>query len=270
MTDPLPRLCGACRKWPVVPVGTDKLPLLKAWPDRASVDEDEQRAWLHRWPRAALAVHLGGAGIICLDIEGTAGGAHATSGETAFSELLERLGPLPQTAIGTTPSGGRHLLFQDPGGLRSRVIAPGIEIRAGTALAVLPLEGRTPGRCWIHHPDTGVAVLPVVWTGALRPPPPPPPGPPIRIDHRTGRYARAALDDELRRLAGTVEGGRNHALHASAVRLGSLVGAGLLDGQAVADLLELTAREMGLHPKEALPTIRSGMAYGAAHPREVA
>ncbi|WP_159717925.1 hypothetical protein [Geminicoccus flavidas] len=85
----------------------------------------------------------------------------------------------------------------------------------------------------------------------------------------TGAYARAALDNELRQLAGTAEGARNHALHASAVRLGSLVGAGLLDGQAVADLLELTAREMGLHPNEAAPTIRSGMTFGAAHPREI-
>lgn len=270
MTQPLPNYPLSYCDWPLVPVGTDKLPLIKGWPERASADEDRKREWLRRWPRAALAVYLGGAGVICLDVEGTANGAHAVAGEVGFSRLIERLGPLPEMATSATPSGGRHHFFQDPGGLRSRVIAAGMEIRAGTALAVLPTGSRTPRRRWLHHPDDGLAALPAAWAEALRPSPPPPPGPPVQIDHRTGRYARAALDDELRQLTGIPVGGRNHALHASAVRLGSLVGAGLLEGQAVADLLELTAREMGLHPREAVPTIRSGMVYGVAHPREVA
>ncbi len=161
-----------------------------------------------------------------------------------------------------------RLYYHDPGGLRSRIIEPGLEIRAGRALAVLPTGKQTPDRGWLN--DQPIADLPPTWIDALRPPPPPPPPPPVRLDHRTGAYARAALERELDRLATTAAGGRNHALHLAAVRLGSLVGAGLLDHGAVAALLERAGHEIGLPPREAVPTIRSGLSFGIAHPREVA
>jgi hypothetical protein len=154
--------------------------------------------------------------------------------------------------------------------LRSRIVGSGLEIRAGRALAVLPTGRRTPGRRWLRHPgDQALADLPPPWIEALRPPPPPPPPPPIRLDHCTGRYARAALEGELHTLSGAAEGGRNHALHLAAVRLGRLVGAGLLDHAVVVVLLEHAAAEIGLPLREAGPTIRSGLSFGMHHPREV-
>ncbi|HEX2528685.1 MAG TPA: hypothetical protein VHL31_20620 [Geminicoccus sp.] len=70
-------------------------------------------------------------------------------------------------------------------------------------------------------------------------------------------------------MASATLGGRNQALHLAAVRLGRLVGAGLLDRATVAALLERTAAEIGLHVREARPTINSGLKFGLAHPREL-
>lgn len=58
---------------PVVPVrfGT-KNPgsyLGKGWPQRATTDLDTVRDWWERWPDAGIAIHVGGAGLLVIDVD---------------------------------------------------------------------------------------------------------------------------------------------------------------------------------------------------------
>lgn len=84
------------------------------------------------------------------------------------------------------------------------------------------------------------------------------------------RYVAAAVEKELQALAGATEGGRNHRLNVSAMKLGQFVAAGTLsESEAVAGL-EAAARTCGLtDPREVAATIRSGMAKGKAEPRDL-
>ncbi len=82
-------------------------------------------------------------------------------------------------------------------------------------------------------------------------------------------YAQKALVNELAKLAGTSEGGRNAALNQSAYSLGQLVGAGALDRGSVEAALFGTAAALGLGEHEIRATIRSGLEGGMKQPREL-
>ena len=84
---------------------------------------------------------------------------------------------------------------------------------------------------------------------------------------RAERWARAALEDELDKLAKTTAGGRNAQLNRSAFALGQIVGGGYLDETDTADQLAATAQAIGLTDGEAHKTIASGMAAGKKEPR---
>ena len=108
--------------------------------------------------------------------------------------------------------------------------------------------------------------------GALRPPRPRG-SPAWRAPHVSDAYARAALEGEVAAVAGAPIGTRNETLHLGAVKLGSLVGAGLLaEFDVVAALLD-GAKACGYldddGERAVQATIRSGLSWGVKHPREV-
>jgi hypothetical protein len=81
-------------------------------------------------------------------------------------------------------------------------------------------------------------------------------------------YVNAALAGECEAVRTAPQGVRNGQLNTSALKLGRLVGAGLLDGdQAVRELTE-AALAAGLEPRETARTIASGMRAGVADPRD--
>lgn len=82
-------------------------------------------------------------------------------------------------------------------------------------------------------------------------------------------YAQKALVEELAKLAGTPEGGRNAALNQSAYSLGQLIGAGALDRGSVEAALSGTAAAIGLGEMESRATIKSGLEGGMKQPREL-
>ena len=84
----------------------------------------------------------------------------------------------------------------------------------------------------------------------------------VAREGRAARYGRAALLDELARLARAREGGRNTQLNASAFALGQLVGQGALTRTEVETRLFDAARVLGLEERETLVTIRSGIEAG--------
>lgn len=82
-------------------------------------------------------------------------------------------------------------------------------------------------------------------------------------------YAQAALDGEIKRVLGAVEGSRNDQLNRAAFSLGQLVAAGLLELDTVRDALEQAGRDVGLGIGEIRATIRSGLRGGHRNPRDV-
>jgi hypothetical protein len=101
-------------------------------------------------------------------------------------------------------------------------------------------------------------------------------------DRRRGRpettaatYAAAALKQESEAVAGARPGGRNNRLNEAALKVGELVGAGSLDYEAAARCLYDAAcrcgldKDTGCGPDGIKATIRSGLAAGLKHPRDL-
>lgn len=93
------------------------------------------------------------------------------------------------------------------------------------------------------------------------------------IHENIRKYALSALDREIREVSSSVKGGRNDRLNNAAVALGSLVGAGVLSESMVQSGLEDAAVRCGLMQSDGLKsvkdTIRSGLTFGKANPRDL-
>ena len=88
---------------------------------------------------------------------------------------------------------------------------------------------------------------------------------------RLQHYVWAAVKGEHDAVAAAPEGARNTTLHRSAVKLGSLVGAGMLSEADALDAL-LAGAQAATDPlprHEASRTARSGLRYGVANPRQL-
>ena len=89
--------------------------------------------------------------------------------------------------------------------------------------------------------------------------------------HRHGprpHYVQAALEGETTAVREAPKGTRNGQLNTSSLKLGRLVGAGLLDADEAVVALQEAAQTAGLTAVEAGRTIRSGMRAGIATPRD--
>ena len=80
------------------------------------------------------------------------------------------------------------------------------------------------------------------------------------------KYAQAALESEVAKVAAAEEGERNNGLFAASCRVGELVGAGALDQETAAEALRQATT---LPPDEAATTIRNGLSRGMECPRPV-
>lgn len=87
--------------------------------------------------------------------------------------------------------------------------------------------------------------------------------------NREQNYAQRALVGEIETLRTTGEGSRNDRLNIAAVKLGSLVASGLLDEVEVKRELTDAALAIGLERDEVEATLRSGLSYGKANPRDL-
>lgn len=222
-----------------------------------------------RWPGCAVGVVANRAGLIVVDVDVK----DARPGIATMLELQAELGELPQTRTHRTRSGGWHLLFRDPGGVRSaqgslrgaRRAAPAVDIVAGRAL--IRWAPGTPGYR-VARPGP-IAELPPAWIAALRDPPDEPraraeiPD----VEARARRYAIAALEREAVELA-EMGALRNCSLFKAAASLGSLLA---LSEDEIAGVLLLACEQNGAlkeHGRRACEkTIARGVRAGRAQPR---
>lgn len=124
-----------------------------------------------RWsahPAANIGVDCGRSGIVAIDIDGVAG-------EETMAELLVAHGSLTDTVEALTPGGGRHLLFQHPGGyIGSRAgLYASIDVRANGGYIVVAPSNHPSGREYRWAPERspfecGLAEMPAWLVAACR------------------------------------------------------------------------------------------------------
>jgi len=92
----------ANRGWPVFPCRADKTPLTLNGVQDATTDTRKIVSWWERWPNANVAMDVGGAGMMVLDLD---------PGHD-LNELEAKIGMLPDTPLWQrTPRGGEHLFY---------------------------------------------------------------------------------------------------------------------------------------------------------------
>lgn len=133
---------------------------------------DVYTLWEEDFPGAPVAAvtgarSRGGSGWLAIDVDVKDG----AQGPQSLAELILTLGPLPETRMAQTPSGGHHLVFNYPGEsdeFRGSVgWRPGIDIRADHGIVVLP-GSRDPRGLYVALNDLPPADLPNDWITALR------------------------------------------------------------------------------------------------------
>jgi hypothetical protein len=127
------------RVFPVVLVGTKKMPAIKGWQKLATSDPEGVRQLFRPCPTALVGIVTGrqdwknGGGIVGIDVDPKNGG------NNTFAELEARLGKLPDDVVSQTPSGGRHYYLQRPVGVWIKTtggekgLGKGIDVRGSRA-----------------------------------------------------------------------------------------------------------------------------------------
>lgn len=252
------------------------------WEDRATTDPGRiARGWDQQ--PYGIGIACGPAGLVVVDLD-TAKGS-ASSGAETLAQLEHDLGrTLPATWTTGTPSGGRHLYYRQPPSSRlgntAGRLGAGIDSRGWGGFVVAPPTTIRSGDYWLV--DDHLPVVLPDWIARLLTPaaPSPPRDRPAKIasslpasPDRAKRYATRAVNGELERVANAVEGRRNHTLFCSAIALGQLVGAGVLD-QVEAEHVLLEAAQLHVRARayswtQARQTIASGMRRGTNEPRRI-
>ncbi|MGW2582212.1 bifunctional DNA primase/polymerase [Streptomyces virginiae] len=289
-------LTAAERGWPVFPLRTgDKRPA--GHPERNCPGTGrctdghrtpEQRATLDPGSIAAcwqaapynVGIATGPAGLLVVDLDipkdedGPAPQewAGATDGLDVFAMICERAGErLPtETFTVRTRRGGQHLYFTAPAEKRLRGSAGRlgwkVDTRAWGGYVVAAGSRVGTGSYEIIH-DAPPAALPT-WLGDLLTTPPaaaPVPVPVAVLRSRIGktdRYATAALNGEVAKVAAAVTGAQNTTLYNAAYALGRLIAAGTLTEDEVTDALTAAAPS-GLAPSRVAASIRDGIQRSA-------
>jgi len=196
-------------------------------------------------------------------------------GDDSLRALLSGHGPLPDTAVVRTGSGGRHLYFAHPGrAVRNSAgtrLGPGLDVRADGGYVIAPPSRHASGAAYSWGPARQLAPLPGWLIDRLvapeHKPAPAPDASQLRHDDSASAWASTAVAGELERIAQAEVGQRNHVLNRAAFVLGQIVGGGHLDRADVVGLLEQVGQAAGLGPRESRATVASGMDAGQRCPR---
>ncbi|MGW0195918.1 bifunctional DNA primase/polymerase [Nonomuraea sp. NPDC003201] len=290
-------LAAAARGWHVFPLTPgDKVPLKGwKWKEHHTTDPDIISRF---WSGTAfnIGIATGPSRLVVIDLDTPKAGEQppppwnqpgVNDGADVLALLCEEAGQsLPlETFQVRTRRGGTHLYFTAPEGLtlgntsgaKGQGLGWLIDTRATGGYVVgsgsfVTLPDGTGTYDAIHtiHP----APLPHWLAERLTPPAPEQPS--IRftasdvlatLGTQSTGYALAALRNELQHVLDATPGTRNHTLNAAAFALGQLVATGLLPHRLTEDALHTAAQAIGLSPREATATIRSGLTSGARQPR---
>jgi len=279
-------LAYAARGYFVFPCRADKKPYTKHGFKDASTDPAVVRAFWTDYADAQVGIDCERSGIVVVDLDKKNG----EDGIAAF-EVLRGSEPHDCSLVVSSPSGGRHFVYQAIDGVEIKStagqVAPGIDTRACGGYVIAPSPASLGRTCiageWLDMTAEQLAPPPA-WLRALLP---------RCNDARRDRsqiltlvksadteastqrrsrldsYVRAAIDNETAKVSGSTEGNRNDTLNKAAFALGQLVGGGHLDREVVRAALLGAAISAGLPESEARATITSGLDAGSEHPRDL-
>jgi putative DNA primase/helicase len=120
----------------------------------ATQDQNRITAWWKRWPAANIGVPTGApSDLLVVDCDPRNGGP------ADRSELIERCGPIPDTAEATTGGGGRHLFFRYSGGAVPKALAPGIDLKGDGGYVVVAPSIHASGNAYQWDGIAGAKAL---------------------------------------------------------------------------------------------------------------
>jgi hypothetical protein len=241
----------------------------RKWEQRATTDPDRIRAAWSRAPyNVGIATGPSGLVVVDLDMPKDKGSADAPGGAATFAARCARTGhAVPATYRTRTASGGEHLYFTAPGGIRltntAGTMAPLVDTRAWGGYVVaagsITPAGRYEALC-----GSEAAPLPAWLLTILEPAPKPAPAPSTAVTTQTHSYAATALDNEVRNVASAVVGARETTLFRAARALGRFVAWGDLPRHVVEQALQEAGEAAGLTAAECRSTLRSSLNWSIA------
>ena len=133
-------LAYAERGWAIFPCNFDKTPKTKNAVGDATTNVATIRKWWDRWPDANIALNVGEANMMVLDLD---------PGHN-MKELETNVGKLPETSLlARTPRGGQHLYFALADGeivaLSASRLAPHVDVRSFHSYVLLPPSSTKDG-----------------------------------------------------------------------------------------------------------------------------
>ncbi|MFF3859187.1 bifunctional DNA primase/polymerase [Streptomyces sp. NPDC002209] len=287
-------LTAAAAGWPVFPLRPgDKRPALHGedqctltgpctgghvkWEQRATTDRAAIiRCWTHKPYNVGIATGPAGLLVVDLDKPKTNSKSDAPDGAATLRALCERAGQaIPTTYRVRTPSGGQHLYFTAPAGLRlgntAGRLGPLIDTRAHGGYAVAPGSTTRAGMYEVIDPAP-LAELPA-WIPSLLEPPKPTMVTPLRLPAVSGSLtANAALERECDVVRAAPPKQANNTLNRCAFKVGRFVAWGDIPRHEVEQAFQAAGEERGLTAAECRATIRSALdgSVRQARPRETA
>ncbi|MEU9520152.1 bifunctional DNA primase/polymerase [Streptomyces sp. NPDC048224] len=240
------------------------------WEQRATTDPDRIRATWSTAPfNVGIATGPSALVVVDLDVPKDKSNGDAPCGATTFKALCERTGhTVPTTYRTRTASGGQHLYFTAPPGVRltntARTVAASVDTRAWGGY-VVAAGSTTPTGPYeaLCGPET--APVPGWLLSILRPAPKPPEAPSTAAVGQSRRYADVALANETQNVARSQYGGREAALFRAARALGRFVAWGDLPRHVVEQALQEAGESTGLTAAECHSTLRSALNWSIAH-----
>ncbi|WP_405673739.1 bifunctional DNA primase/polymerase [Streptomyces canus] len=287
-------LAAAARGWHVFPLrpGT-KRPALhgeascprtgpcasghRKWEQRATTDSEHIRAAWSRAPfNVGIATGPSGLVVVDLDMPKDNSSADAPDGAATFAALCERAGhPVPDTYRTRTASGGTHLYFAAPVGVRlantAGTIGELVDTRAWGGYVVA--AGSTIDTGAYEAVSGSVAAPLPEWLQTILNPSPLRSTGPLRLPAVDGsRAALAALEAECAVVSVAPDKQRNTTLNRCAFKVGRFVAWGDIPRHVVEAAFQAAGEARGLTAAECRATIRSALdsSIRKARPREAA
>ncbi|MFJ8105632.1 bifunctional DNA primase/polymerase [Streptomyces sp. NPDC096132] len=242
----------------------------RKWEERATCDPDRIRATWSTGPfNVGIATGPSGLVVVDLDVPKDKGSSDAPNGAASFGALCERAGhAVPTTYRTRTASGGTHLYFTAPDGVRltntARTVGELVDTRAWGGY-VVAAGSHTPTGAYEALCGPEAAPLPRWLQSIVQPAPKPPQGLSEAVAGQSRRYADVALASETRNVASAQPGAREATLFRAARALGRFVAWGDLPRHTVEQALQEAGEAAGLAVSECRSTIRSALNWSITH-----
>ncbi|NUK01996.1 bifunctional DNA primase/polymerase [Streptomyces lunaelactis] len=249
----------------------------RKWEQRATADPDRIRA---TWARGAFNVGIatGPSRLVVVDLDRPkpTDSADTPDGVTTFKALCERTGQaVPDTCRVRTASGGWHLYFTAPAGVRltntAGSLAPLVDTRAWGGY-VVAAGSMMPTGAYAVADDAPCVDLPE-WLLTLLQTPTPAPAKALTLPAVSGhRAALAALESECDNVRKAPEKQGNITLNRCAYKVGRFVAWGDIPRHVVEEAFQGAGEARGLTAAECRSTIRSALdsSIRKARPRDAA